>query len=202
MRLAILFFLLGVILFQQSAELPGSYWLFSAALLPLAWWWRGARLPMAALGGFLWAFLHAAWILDDILPKQLEGVDVEVEGTIASLVERDSRRARFEFLPTKLNYGEQQLTAPHRLLLSWYGDPPELSVGDRWQLTVRLKRPHGFMNPGGFDYEKWLFQQRIHATGYVRTKATQTFLGSEWYSRPADRLRQHLQHQIGAYLGD
>jgi competence protein ComEC len=32
---------------------------------------------------------------------------------------------------------------------------------------VKLKRPRGFRNPGGFDYERWLFQQRLRATGYV-----------------------------------
>ena len=33
---------------------------------------------------------------------------------------------------------------------------------------MRLKPPYGSLNPGGFDYEKWLFQEGIGATGYVR----------------------------------
>jgi competence protein ComEC len=33
---------------------------------------------------------------------------------------------------------------------------------------VRLKRPHGNLNPHGFDYEAWLFERGIRATGYVR----------------------------------
>ena len=33
---------------------------------------------------------------------------------------------------------------------------------------VRLKRPNGFMNPGGRDYEASLFQQGINATGYIK----------------------------------
>ncbi len=202
MRLAILFFLFGVVLFQQCAELPGYYWFFTAVLLPLAKWWRMTRLPMAMLGGFLWAFLHAVWMFGNALPEQLEGVDVELEGTIYSLVEQDSRRTRFVFLLDTLTYGEQVFRTPRRVLLSWYGGVPELSVGDRWRLTVRLKQPHGFMNPGGFDYEKWLFQQRINATGYVRTKSSQAFLASEWYSRPVDRLRQYLRQQIEYHLED
>ncbi len=40
--------------------------------------------------------------------------------------------------------------------------------GEKWQLLVKLKRPHGLFNPHGFDYEKWLFHQGIGATGYVR----------------------------------
>ncbi len=193
MRLATLFFLFGVILFQQCAELPGRHWLFAAVLLPLVKWWLPVRLPMAILAGFLWAFLHAAWMLSGTLPGHLEGVDIEVEGVIASLVEEDFRRTRFEFNLDSLTHQQRVFSTSRRVLLSWYGETPALSVGDRWRLTVRLKQPHGFMNPGGFDYEKWLFQQRINATGYVRTKAAQTFLASEWQSHPVDRLRQHLR---------
>src|SRR5205823_3243588 len=48
---------------------------------------------------------------------------------------------------------------------------PELQPGERWQLTLRLQRPHGNANPGGFDYEVWLLEQGLRATGYVRTAA-------------------------------
>jgi competence protein ComEC len=47
------------------------------------------------------------------------------------------------------------------------------SPAKRWRLTVRLQRPHGNANPGGFDYEAWLLEQGVRATGYVRaTRAT------------------------------
>ena len=36
---------------------------------------------------------------------------------------------------------------------------------------MRLKRPYGFNNPGGFDYEGWLYSKKIRATGYVRINA-------------------------------
>ena len=32
---------------------------------------------------------------------------------------------------------------------------------------MKLKPPHGLHNPGGFDYERWLFSHHIHAMGYV-----------------------------------
>ncbi len=46
--------------------------------------------------------------------------------------------------------------------------PPALRAGERWQMTVRLKAPHGNSNPHGFDYELWLWEQGLQATGYVR----------------------------------
>lgn len=44
-----------------------------------------------------------------------------------------------------------------------------LQPGQRWQLQTRLKRPHGYANPGGFDAERWWHQNGITATGSVRT---------------------------------
>ena len=35
-------------------------------------------------------------------------------------------------------------------------------------VAVRLKAPHGHINPHGFDYELWLWEQGVQATGYVR----------------------------------
>jgi len=64
---------------------------------------------------------------------------------------------------------------PPRIALSWYanlrGPPvevPEVRPGERWRLKVRLQRPHGNANPYGFDYELWLLEQGVRATGYVR----------------------------------
>ncbi|MFZ6767103.1 DNA internalization-related competence protein ComEC/Rec2 [Undibacterium sp. Di26W] len=48
------------------------------------------------------------------------------------------------------------------------GKAADIQPGERWQLRVRLKRPHGNANPYGFDYEAWLLEQRLRATGTVR----------------------------------
>src|SRR3970282_1743710 len=53
----------------------------------------------------------------------------------------------------------------------------EVHPGERWLLTVRLRRPHGLVNPHGFDYEAWLLERGIGATGYVRHQGEQRLLG-------------------------
>lgn len=56
---------------------------------------------------------------------------------------------------------------PARSRVSWY-EPPQLPViGDLWELELRLRRPHGYSNPGTFDREAWMFREKIHAAGYV-----------------------------------
>lgn len=46
--------------------------------------------------------------------------------------------------------------------------PQPMRAGERWQMTVRLKAPHGSSNPHGFDFELWLWEQGLQATGSVR----------------------------------
>jgi competence protein ComEC len=41
-------------------------------------------------------------------------------------------------------------------------------AGERWRLRVSHRQPRGRLNPGGWDYEAYLFRHGIHRTGYVR----------------------------------
>jgi competence protein ComEC len=61
--------------------------------------------------------------------------------------------------------------------------------GERWRLTVRLQRPHGNANPGGFDYEAWLLEQGVRATGYVRAKGGNRRLDPSSQRRPPGRTQ-------------
>ena len=55
---------------------------------------------------------------------------------------------------------------PPRTRVSWF-EPRRPGIGDIWQLELRLRRPRGTSNPGVFDYESWLFREKIQASGYV-----------------------------------
>ncbi|MEZ5448764.1 MAG: DUF4131 domain-containing protein [Thiolinea sp.] len=59
------------------------------------------------------------------------------------------------------------------------------------RLHIRAKRPHGLLNPGGFDYETWLFSQRIGATAYVREHADNQRLQAD-AGRFWDRVRYRI----------
>ena len=76
--------------------------------------------------------------------------------------------------------------------------PQNLRAGERWQMTVRLKAPHGNSNPHGFDYELWLWEQDLQATGYVRAGPRDTppkKLTATW-SHPIERARQAVREAI------
>lgn len=56
---------------------------------------------------------------------------------------------------------------PRRIRVSWTEPPGEIRLGEKWRLELRLRRPRGASNPGGFDSEAWLFRKRIGATAFV-----------------------------------
>ena len=151
---------------------PGSG---PTALLPAALLLAAAsRDPRATAGGwcaagFLWALLNAHATIASRLPSALDGEDLVLTGRIASVPAVAPRRTRFDFdVENGLPHGEG------RLRLSWYegsrGDPPELVTGETWRLVVRLRAPRGIRNPGGFDYETWLFRHGYAGQGYVRAR--------------------------------
>ncbi len=201
--LSALALLAGIGLLQLLPALPDPWWgLLSLPLAMAAWRYRPLRLIFIVSLGFLWAWLSAALVLQRQLPVALEGRDVVVEGMIASLPERDARRAHFEFEVAKCYQGDRAIPNPGRIALNWYYPDAVLHVGDRWRLHVRLKRPHGLRNPGGFDYEAWLFRHRIRATGYVRDKEDNRLILSRAWDQPINRLRQDLAQHIAAALDE
>lgn len=195
-------FLLGILAFQQLPGLPAAAW--GLALIPLALValrYPLLRLPCVFIGGFLWALIQANHILAQGLDPGLEGRDLLIEGVIVSIPEQLQRSVRFQFQVERLSDGAREWPLPGRIRLNWFTDAPELRAAERWRLTVRLKRPHGFHNPGGFDFEGWLYQQRIRATGYVRQGAANQRLAPVGARHGLQQARQRLFEGINAALG-
>lgn len=188
MRVLIAGWVLGTLLLQCQPELPSAFILSMLAMLAvlLGGLSRRAalhkcaimlRLSAGVLAGIVWAALLAHHALQQTLPKTWEGRDVTLVGRIDSLPTPFERGIRFQFAVEEAHENGQPVAGiPSRIALSWYGGfdaarssaVPVLQPGERWQLTVRLKRPHGTANPYGFDYEAWLLEQGVRATGYVR----------------------------------
>ncbi|MCW8901106.1 MAG: DNA internalization-related competence protein ComEC/Rec2 [Gammaproteobacteria bacterium] len=183
----IISFLLGILLLQQFSSLPEIHWCWALLLIILVPFlprhYHANQLItifILFISGFLWALLRAHWVLDIALPAELQGKDLLATGVIASIPLEDQRKRRFEFDIETLEYKNEKLISPGKVRISWYTKSSQgqhsnefqntlkLKAGQRWRFWLRLKQPHGFMNPGGFDYEGWLFQKKIRATGYVR----------------------------------
>lgn len=193
-RLSILAFTCGIIGLQMQGELPGSGVMGGLGLLALSGAYLLSRrrhgafrvlaIVGAALAGFVWTGWMAQTRLHDQLPEAWEGKDIQVTGVVASLPQRFERGERFVFDVESAQVGAGIGKAvPERIMLSWYHswddvdetdetiEPRTVRPGERWRFTVRLKRPHGNANPYAFDYEAWLFERNIRATGTILSRS-------------------------------
>ncbi len=190
----------GLLHFQQTVPgLPWTnpqslYWLAMLSLLALLSRWRYPLL--AILLGYAWTLVWALHYLDNQLPANHSHIDVTVEGEVTGLPDASDRSVRFNFHVHRVLHDPAIDSMPERLRLSWYYPPVAPKSGDRWQLRVRLKPPHGMMNAGGFDYEKWLYTQGVHATGYVRKDAANRRLQRN--VSPLQWVRSRVHHQLQA----
>jgi competence protein ComEC len=210
MTLAALAFAAGAALLQLQAELPPLAWLWLAPVCVfLGCRFRFLAVPAAFIAGFLWAAACAHLRMNDWLAPELEGRDLAVVGVISSLPAVGERGVRFEFEVESA--GGARL--PRKLLLSWYRSPfyedsaallaGEVHPGERWLLTVRLRRPHGHLNPQGFDYEAWLLERGVGATGYVRQRGEQRRIGSrnglmDVVEKTREAVRDRFRETLGA----
>ena len=176
--------------------------------------WRAMAVALAVIASAALGFFYAAWRaelrLGDALPAAWEARDLRVVGVVDDLPHNSEGGARFAFaIERVLTRGG---VVPRRVSLAWHapraGDgrgaepAPTLHAGERWSLTVRLKRPHGNVNPDGFDLEAWLLEHGLRATGYVRDDAANVRV-SEFAGRASDyvqRARERVRARIEAAL--
>jgi competence protein ComEC len=177
-------FVAGIFVLQRQAELPtiptlwllagtaAGGWAIAAAFAASASSARrrGIVATLAAAGAACAGFTYAAALAHARMADELafgdEGRDVRVIGVVASLPAQLERGTRFEFAVERVETPDVRL--PSRIALAWYGPDVRVRAAERWSLTVRLRRPHGALNPGGFDLEGWMLERNLRAAGYVR----------------------------------
>jgi competence protein ComEC len=251
MRANILAFAMGVGFLQTQGSLPpfalvvamlfgASAWLLWAGSRPQAasLAWRILSLLACAVLGVAWAALLAEQRLQEHLPADWEGRDLQLVGVVAGLPQGFDNGERFAFFVESVESVESvdgpPAQVPPRIMLSWYrgqhrderraapseaptealtdaltdalteepSTAPIIRPGERWRFTVRLKRPHGNANPHGFDYEAWLFERGLRATGYVRPKGVAQRL-DDFVLGPGyviERLRERIRRSFRAAL--
>jgi competence protein ComEC len=185
--------LLGALVVMRLPSLPASWVGLSLCAIGAGWWVFAKRMRWAGalLFGFGWACVIAAHALALRIPPALVGDTVVVSGRIVGLPQRDDRLQRFD-LRADLSANPQGIGG--RLLhLSWDSRDLTPAPGERWRLPLRLKRPRGTLNPGGFDFERWALQRRIAANGYVRDDGSAQRLAS---ASGIDALRARLSQRI------
>ncbi|MGJ7525232.1 DNA internalization-related competence protein ComEC/Rec2 [Variovorax sp. GB1P17] len=174
---------------------------------------------LAGAGQAGWrAVVHAGGALD----PALEGRDLQVTGVVSEMPQRGEVATRFRLDVESARWAgvgtitEAPPIVPSRIALGWYAENTglwgrsseertpsastvgSLHAGERWRMTVRLKAPHGNVNPHGFDSELWMWEQGVHANGYVRTgarDAAPALVTITWW-HPIERAREAVRDRV------
>ncbi|WP_104657910.1 DNA internalization-related competence protein ComEC/Rec2 [Ralstonia insidiosa] len=230
MRLGLVGFVAGCVALQMQAVLMPAWQAVVVLGLCLLLAFVARRKPIllsvllvtsASVAGFGWSDWRAQQRLSVVLSPVWEGKDIIATGVVAELPQVSEDATRFLFQIESSDAGD---AVPSRVRLSWYGartwggagdegvEPdrragiPDLQPGQRWKLTLRLKRPHSLSNPGGFDGEYAMLADDIRATGYVRTgkRAQNIALGEAEadFGISVERWRAAVRRHILAALPD
>jgi competence protein ComEC len=158
----------GLLLLPLLPALPPLW----AVLLPVpplllaARRWPACLLPVLFLLTFAWSVHGARAAVSAWLPPALEGQSLQAEGVVEGLADPlPPRGVRFRFRVLQARHEDGSAAVAGglwQLFVAQDGVPPP---GARCTLLARLKRPHGSANPGGFDYEAWLLEEGVTATG-------------------------------------
>ena len=225
--------LLGSALQLQQAALSGMAVYVLAVLAGPAVcgvWPRVRRPAPMGLGVVVLATALVAWGLcglratvfaAGVLPPALEGRDVLVTGVVSRMPQRHPAGLRLRLVVESAELEGRAVQLPGLVDVGWYGGqlanaegasedgappaavPDTLRAGERWRMRLRLKAPHGLRNPGGFDYELWLWEQGVQALGTVRTGRYDPVpqrLGQTWQF-PVEQLRQRVRDAVWQRLG-
>ena len=139
-------------------------WGMVGALLVVGW---RPRLGVWLLIG-VWVMVGIQREWSNQLPAGLSGEDIVVDATVLTAEPvGDAMR-----LLLALNQCQSPAQRPGcatlaKVRVTAYGNN-QFKPGEEWRMTLRLRPPSGFANPGSFNYEQWLWREGIHATGYVR----------------------------------
>jgi competence protein ComEC len=190
----------SICLLRQLPSVP----LIGLALLAsalLAFRSKHAALLLWFVAGMAWGVHYGYNILAMQLPTRFEGLPVWVEGRVIGLPQsqqlfsKPSQRFQLQLLaPLCLQQQPDECSnGVKRLQLRWY-QGQQLKPGQHWRLLVKLKRPYGMANPGGFDYQSWLIQQQLGGVGYVRPSSDNQMVAEQhWH---IDRLRWQIAAAI------
>lgn len=206
----------GVIfmLFQAASWPSMGYLLPIILVMLLAYRFQKHRLLHFASGIIIgWIILSVFVFFSPNIPEEQTYQTLWAEGRVVSLVEErpwqkgQVAMTRMEFKIERLqshpelnqsDYHQTWLGLKPKIRLSCYRCDWQPRVDEVWFLPIRIKLIHGSMNPAGFDYEAWTYQQGLSATGYVRTQEAQPILLERVYSY--QRLREAFAQALTPFL--
>ncbi len=190
MKKACLFLLAGIYAPQLSSFASHSDLILPAAFAAIAGAVAGRLIFVVCFVAGYVLFLSAAErVIDERIEAAFVGDSIVVDARVADFPRQNGSTVGFV-----AEVGTNPWV-PSRIRVSWFEPDQVVRFGDVWRLELRLRRPRGSSNPGDFDYEGWLFRERIAATAYVVAGKRNLLLNSNELGR-VDQLRQGIVDRL------
>ncbi len=205
-----LFASLGIFSISYFPQLPSFWLLLFVAIFTGVLFYKKYLAPACLLLGCIYGSIYGYYLLEQMLPEELNQHTFMVEGRVTGLPQHGVANQRFHLHITDITVETGSVTALQnmqgkKIALSWRknqaiqkekGSAPNVHSGDIWRLNVKLRRPRGFVNPGGFDYQLYLLQNNVMATGYVRENAQNMLLLNDCRFYSFDCLREKISKKL------
>ena len=182
----LLSFFIGAILSLYLPIVPEIFILLLFISLAIAFFCnKKTRSASGLFFGMAWMLFNGfqydnTWLVNSLDMTEISKKVHQVEGKIVSIPAVDKGNYRFNFQLVKLN--GQNMAKPFLIRLLWkvnVKDSPFIPAqGHTYRLTVKFKPAHGYANEGGFNYQTWLREKHIVATGYVKSLKENSLLSS------------------------
>ena len=177
--------------------------LFSGLLATLIRRKPSLTLSLAAAAIYITGILNINLYLADIpgprhIVRQLNEENLTVEGIIDEVPE-ESPEGKVIVVAARRILKEKRIVPVEGRVMLRTGIDVGLQYGDLIRFRCRLKQPHNFNNPGGFDYEKQLRLQGIMVQGSVRSAADIVLIRgglANTFKMSVEKVRSRLRQMI------
>jgi competence protein ComEC len=194
--------------------LPGHFWPAAALVLATAagmgWYIRGGCpllfLPLLLCVGAGYLSIQP-WVRSDLPPAHVgrytDQGKWQVAGTVVDQPQMRDGWLRFTMETRRLVQGDRRVEARGKIRVTARGAHPDMGRGDRVLVSGRLRAVRGFCNFGGFDYERYMALQGLHARLYVQAgQIRREEAGDPGWMARLDRIRGDLGRRMNAALRD
>lgn len=175
--------------------------MFVLAWMPAFYIWRPALIAVALM---IAGFQHSAWRADHVAAPVLqfryygpiEGRIVHIDRSVSDKIRLTLDQVHLRDIPPH--------RMPERVRISLHGESfvPTLRHGDLIGATGHLSPPTGPVEPGGFDFQRKAWFERLGAAGYTRVPVVRTRAPPEASLRlKVGKLRMWLADVIRARVG-
>ncbi|MBN2180024.1 MAG: DNA internalization-related competence protein ComEC/Rec2 [Deltaproteobacteria bacterium] len=127
------------------------------------------------------------------------GHEVVIHGLVCKSPETSPSKTSLIIEKMKIIQKKEVIPVVGRVSLSVKNNLRTFEYGDYIKAKTRLRRPHNFNNPGGFDYKRYLHSRGISALGSIRQPSNIVVLRKNrgsYLKTKIERYRSHLRRGI------